>query len=89
MFDFEKPLSRDFMETVSTLAHMARFIIADITDPKIVLEELPHIVRSIAVPLKPLLLEGSGDESITLYNVRRNHKSLLKTYRYKDIDDLF
>ena len=34
VFDLEKPTNRDFTETVSTLAHLARFIIADLTDPK-------------------------------------------------------
>jgi len=32
LFDFEKPGSRDFTETVSTLDHLARFIIADLTE---------------------------------------------------------
>lgn len=88
LFDFEKPVSRDFVETVSILAHLARFVIADITDPKIVLEELPHIVRNVAVPVKPLLLESSGNEPVTLYNLRRNHQTVLDTHHYKDLNDL-
>ena len=33
MFDFEKVTSRDFTETIKTLASMSRFVIADITNP--------------------------------------------------------
>ena len=87
LFDFQKPESRDFTETVSTLAHMACFVIADMTDAKIVLEEVPHIVRNIAVPLVPLLLKGKK-EPVTLYNLRRNHRSVLPTLRYTNSDDL-
>ncbi|CAK8714789.1 hypothetical protein GMJAKD_04060 [Candidatus Electrothrix aarhusensis] len=32
LFDFDKPHSRNFLETASTLAHMASFIVADFTD---------------------------------------------------------
>jgi hypothetical protein len=42
----------------------------------------------MAVPLKPILLEGSGDEPVTLFNLRRNHLSRLDTFRYEDCDGL-
>ena len=88
LFDFEKPHSRDFTETVCTLAHLAKFVIADFTDARIILEEVPHIVRTVAVPVKPILLEGSEAEPVTLQNLRRNHLSVLPTYLYKNLDDL-
>ncbi len=34
VFDFERPIERDFTETIMTLAGLCRFIIADITNPK-------------------------------------------------------
>lgn len=87
LFDAEKPLTRDFVETVSTLAHLCRFVVADFTDAKIVLEEVPHIVRNVAVPIVPTIMSGH-DEPVTLYNLRRNHRSLLSTVLYRDEDHL-
>ena len=81
LFDFDRPLNQDFIETVSTLAHMSRFVLADVTDARIVLEELPHIVRSLSVPVVPLLRANCA-EPVTLYNLRRNHRSLLETVVY-------
>lgn len=84
LFDFDKPDSRSFIETVSTLAHIAKFVIADVTDPRIVLQEVPHIVENIAVPVIPIQLKDSGYEPVTLYDLRRKRGWLSETFWYSE-----
>jgi len=58
LFDFEKPVSRDLTETIATLAHLSRFIIADLTDPSSILQELQAIFPTFAVPFQPVLFKS-------------------------------
>ena len=60
LFDFELPARQNITETVTLLARMARFIIADLTDPSSIPQELQAIIPSVRVPVQPVLLEGSS-----------------------------
>ena len=87
LFDFEKPKSRNLTETVSTLAHMARFVIADITDAKSIPQELERIVpRLSSVPVQPILLSSSKEYG--MFEDFKDYHWVLKIHRYHDIDDL-
>jgi uncharacterized protein YjbI with pentapeptide repeats len=87
LFDFAKPASREVIETVSILAHMSRFVIPDLTDAKIVIDELRQIIPTLStVAFAPIV---HADER--LYGTFRYHLTLpyvLEPFRYSSIDDL-
>jgi hypothetical protein len=83
LFDFDKPASRTTVETVSTLAHMARFVIADLTDARSVLQELQAIVpTSPSVPVQPLILVTQEEPG--MFDFFRRFHWMLEPFRYPD-----
>jgi hypothetical protein len=88
LFDFELPERRNVTETVTLLARMSRFIIADLTDPSSIPQELQAIIPSVRVPVQPLLLEGSALYSMFKDFDPQDFHWVLPVYRYKEPDQL-
>ena len=87
LFDFEKPSSRNTDETITLLARMARFVVADISDAKSVLQELRAIVPDLpSVPVQPIIL--AMQEEPGMFDFYRNFRSFLNVHRYASQEQL-
>jgi hypothetical protein len=58
VFNFDKPETKDFSETVRLLCGLSKFVIVDITNPRSAPLELQATVPDYMVPFVPILQEG-------------------------------
>ena len=58
VFNFDKPETKDFTETVRLLAGMSKFVIVDLTSPKSAPYELGAIVSQTMIPFQPIIEAG-------------------------------
>jgi hypothetical protein len=81
VFDFEKPKSQTTINTITLLARMARFVIADISDAKSVLQELQAIVpNSPKLPVQPIIV--AEQEEPGMFDSFKDYPWFLEVYRY-------
>ena len=86
LFHFEGPMTPAIRQAASTMANMAKFIIAEMTDSKNVPQTLTAIVPGLpSVPVLPIGQVSSGDYRM-LSHFRR-FPWVLPIYRYTRIDE--
>lgn len=88
MFDFDKPASKSVAGTVATLARMARFVIADVTDPNWVTVETHLIIReSRTVPFQIIAQEDMGQIPGPIADLFPEvGEQLLSPFWYRDVN---
>jgi uncharacterized protein YjbI with pentapeptide repeats len=86
LFDFDQPTDRDITETVTLLARLARFVVADLTEPASIPQELQAIAPHVAVPIRLIVQEGHPPYSMSR-DLRKYHW-VLRPHRYRDLEHL-
>jgi hypothetical protein len=87
VFDFPELSNQTRDETIATLAGMARFVVADLTDAKSILQELRGIVPSRPMlAVQPILLAGQKEPG--MFDFFRRFPWVLETQYYENSDEL-
>ena len=90
LFDFEKPSSQDLTETVSTLAHLSRFILVDLTDPSSAPYEVGLIASNHIRPIQALFQPSNEAKRVFAMfpDLVRRYHWVLPPYEYQDQEHL-
>lgn len=74
--------SKDLTGTISTLANIARFVIADLTDPSSVPHELATVVPTTVVPVQTIILAGRHEYAM-FTDLKKRYHWVLALHEYK------
>jgi hypothetical protein len=87
VFDFDRPVDKDFTETIKTLAGISYFVIADITNPKSSPLELQATVPDYQIPFVPIIQEGENPFAM-MVDLQKKYPWVLPTRSYDSIATL-
>jgi hypothetical protein len=88
VFDFQPSANQTTIETIKTLANMARFVIADLTDARSVLQELQAIVPGLPSVAVRLMLKKSKRKYGMLDTIMAYRSVVENTYEYESLEDV-
>ena len=88
MFDFPPLANQTTIETVKTLARMARFVVADLTDARSVLQELEAIVPDLPSLAVRLMINKLAHEYGMLDKIRKFPWVIKDIYEYENAEEV-
>jgi len=87
IFNFDKPGCRTTQETIEMLASLVRYVIADVTDCKSVLQELRGIVPdSPSITVQPVIQDGQNEPG--MWDFFKPYPWVRKTIVYRNANEL-
>jgi len=87
VFDFDRPIDKDFTETIKTLAGISYFVIADVTNPKSSPLELQATVPDYQIPFVPIIQEGEYPFAM-MVDLQKKYNWVLNTVTYDSQETL-
>jgi hypothetical protein len=88
VFNFVKPKTKDFSETVRLLCNLSHFVIVDITNPRSAPLELQATVPDYVVPFAPILQQWEEPFSMFVDLQNKYDWVLQPVVRYPSVDRL-
>lgn len=90
IFDFKKSEEQDIIETVITLASLSKFIIADVTDARVIADELRSFVPNFSIPVVPIFQSSKKEPKpyASLYTLYPKYPWVFKPVLYKSKEHL-
>ena len=86
IFDFERPDTKDYTETVITLVGLSRFVIVELSGPSVP-QELYATVPHFSIPFVPIL-HKSSKAYFTFRDLPSKYPWVLKTIKFSDEEHL-
>jgi hypothetical protein len=87
VFDFDRPVDKDFTETIKTLAGLSYFVIADVTNPKSSPLEMQATVPDYQIPFVPIIQEDESPFAM-MVDLQKKYNWVLPTVTYDSMETL-
>lgn len=87
LFTFSPSPNRDITETIQLIANISKLVIADITDPKSIPQELSHIIPNHpSLPVQPIMVKGTMEYG--MYEHWKRYSWVKDVFEYRNINHL-